>query len=251
MYELLRIPRRLIFVEYRATSFSSEVKQLFASLSASSCHTPEEVLTYDEDIMLLPTRGRAFVSPANSIGYMDGGIDLAYSAMFPGCQRRLQKRIAQLGITTALGRPYLPVGSAVALPQDAARSTFLISAPTMFLPEDVSRTRNAYHCFTAALQVYARCVVPLSGGRVNTLVCPALCCGYGLMDASESARQISAAFRDFFAALVSKTGDVEQGGRIVGNEVYLGARWRDEEQQNQQRAPAGEKVIHLKNKMTR
>jgi len=66
----------------------------------------------------------------------------------------------------------------------------LIAAPTMFLPHDVSGTRNAYHAFMAALCLASRL-------KVETLVCPALCCGYGRMDPAESARQVRQAYHDF------------------------------------------------------
>ena len=71
-----------------------------------------------------------FVSPANSLGYMDGGIDKAYMGMFENIQQKVQKRIAWLSKTyrksSKLGRPYLPIGSSFRVPVEDG--DFLISA---------------------------------------------------------------------------------------------------------------------------
>ena len=65
------------------------------------------------------------------------------------------------------------------------------------MPHDVSDTRNAYHAFKAVLTAFERFVVARDDDRIDTLVCPALCCVYGRMPAKESARQIADALRDF------------------------------------------------------
>lgn len=155
---------------------------------------------------------RAFVSPSNSIGFMDGGIDRVYSTeMFPGVEAQLKRRIMQLGMKTRLGRPYLPVGCAV-LPMAISQSPgtgsddTLICAPTMFLPHDVSLTRNAYHAFLACLTLVEKhnnlCGKQGGGAdkelnKIRTVVCPGLCCGYGKMPVERSAEQIAQALRDF------------------------------------------------------
>ena len=69
-------------------------------------------------------KGAAFVSPANSLGFMDGGVDYTLSReMFPGCEKEVKKKIWELaaqdpegGHKTLLGRPYLRVGSALWVP---------------------------------------------------------------------------------------------------------------------------------------
>ena len=137
------------------------------------------------------TPGTMYMSPANSLGFMDGGVDATYMAMFPGVQRDVQAKIRSLGKTTALGRHYLPVGSAVVVPVGPCGCT-LVSAPTMFLPHDVSSTRNAYHAMMAALMAFRK------QGKVATrLVATGLCCGYGRMAPVVSARQIREAYDDF------------------------------------------------------
>lgn len=141
---------------------------------------------------------KVFVSPANSLGFMDGGIDYAYSRkMFPDVERCVRDKIKSLGILSGLGRHYLPIGSAIAV--DVGPTTKLISAPTMFLPQNVCGTRNAYHAFMACLVLFHR---KMNLGGSHTLVCPALCTGVGRMDNLTSAKQMHDAYTDYCSSCV-------------------------------------------------
>jgi O-acetyl-ADP-ribose deacetylase (regulator of RNase III) len=76
----------------------------------------------------------ALVSPSNSFGYMDGGIDLAYRRFFgPEIEERLRRHLN----THHHGE--LPVGQAVVLETQHAGIPYLISAPTMRVPSVVRR----------------------------------------------------------------------------------------------------------------
>jgi hypothetical protein len=75
----------------------------------------------------------------------------------------------------------------------------LIATPTMFRPGDVSFTRNAYHAFRAVsdcVEKYIRVHCSHRVRKLVTLVCPALCCGYGMMSFEESACQVVDALSD-------------------------------------------------------
>lgn len=91
-------------------------------------------------------RADAIVSPANSFGFMDGGIDAVYTYQLgPQVQERLRER---------LGREHggeLPVGRAVIVPTGRDEIPWCISAPTMRIPGDVADTVNVYLAFRAAL----------------------------------------------------------------------------------------------------
>ena len=148
---------------------------------------------YTGDVAALGLSGvesAAFVSPSNSRMFMDGGIDNAYRRMWPGIEKVVRERMASLGYRNLLGAAYLPLGAAMAVSVGAAPARWLIMAPTMWLPQDVSRTRNAYFATMAALLAAARL-------GVQQLVVPAMCCGYGKMPPREAARQCAAAVRDF------------------------------------------------------
>lgn len=144
----------------------------------------------------IPAKGCALVSPANSLCFMDGGIDLAYSrVLFPGIERHIrQVKLPRLGLQTLLGRNYLPVGSATVTPW--GEDCCLITAPTMFLPHDVSMTRNAYHSFMAALCAFDKWK-RMTGSDINRIVCPLLCTGWGRMPADQAALQMYEAFVHF------------------------------------------------------
>lgn len=148
---------------------------------------------------------KVFVSPANSLGFMDGGIDWIYSrCLFPGCEEAVKSKIQQFGRFTALRRPYLPVGSAFSIP--VGETTGLICAPTMFHPCDVSQTRNAYWSFLAALLMWKQTV------KYKTMVVTSHCCGVGKMLPENSAQQMLEAFEDFQRGVVPAGSTVDQFG---------------------------------------
>ena len=89
----------------------------------------------------------ALVSPSNSYGFMDGGIDAAYSARFPGIQERVQTTIRD-----RFGGELL-VGQALSLATGDAAHPLLIVAPTMRVPMTILNpidvrlaTRAAIRC---------------------------------------------------------------------------------------------------------
>lgn len=194
---------RLQFVDTNA-SFIGAIRELFGDEADATCCDVASVPRAHERARV------AFVSPANSLGFMDGGIDARYMTMFPDVQTRVRARIRELGKVTMLGRPYLPVGSA--LSTSVGPQTWLISAPTMFLPHDVSSTQNAYLAMTAAL----RCAESLS---VDKLIVPAMCTGYGKMPIANAARQQHRAWREFVAHPREPTGaTVFEGGNHDGDQ---------------------------------
>ena len=94
----------------------------------------------------------AWVSPTNSRGRMDGGVDAAVKRhLGAGIQLRVQRAIRG----QFAGR--LPVGSAVCVPSGAVNPKFLISAPTMEeSSQNVSETLNVALACAAAFQAVHR-----------------------------------------------------------------------------------------------
>lgn len=90
----------------------------------------------------------AVVSPANSHGYMRGGVDLAYTHRFgTGVEHAVRARIA------TLPGGLLPVGQALAVSTGDMDIPYLVSAPTMETPRRLSgpepvlaATRAAVRC---------------------------------------------------------------------------------------------------------
>lgn len=94
----------------------------------------------------------AWVSPTNSRGRMDGGVDaLIKRYLGAGIQLKVQRAIRD-----RFGGE-LPVGSAVCVPSGAVRPRFLISAPTMGTSsQNVSETLNVALACAAAFQAIHR-----------------------------------------------------------------------------------------------
>jgi O-acetyl-ADP-ribose deacetylase (regulator of RNase III) len=199
---------KLIIVT-KNTVFIDRCKEYFSS--------NPNVTIYNGLIQDIKREGAAFVSPANSLGFMDGGIDEALSRhMFPGCEKEVKRKIAELAVQepqaniispasqgnqgefghkTLLGRPYLRVGSAQWIYVNEGKSV-LISAPTMFLPHPIKGTQNVYWAMQASLLAMKK-VTKESKGCIDTMVITSMGCGVGCMDAEEAALQVLAAWKEY------------------------------------------------------
>jgi O-acetyl-ADP-ribose deacetylase (regulator of RNase III) len=139
----------------------------------------------------------AIVSPANSFGFMDGGIDAVYTYQFgEGLQQRLQELLA------AEHGGELPVGMAVVVPTMHDDIPWCISAPTMRVPQDVAETVNAYLAFRAALRAV---VAHNTSGQppIKRVLCPGLGTAVGQMPFARCARQMRAAWNSVFGPKVA------------------------------------------------
>jgi O-acetyl-ADP-ribose deacetylase (regulator of RNase III) len=125
----------------------------------------------------------AMVSPANSFGIMDGGLDLAIrDALGFEVQKAAQRAIVERH------HGELPVGTAEIVSTGDPRWPLLVVAPTMRVPESVAHTLNAYLAFRAALLACARHATP-----VASLVCCGLGTGIGAMEPARCAAQMRVA----------------------------------------------------------
>ena len=202
----------------------------------------------------------AFVSPANSFGWMNGGIDYPLSAkVLPGIEKILQEMLTKLNYHGELEKGYsknfmehmldsiktaclidpklnakvtkllleedpkrdqsgvmdcvthefiekhfprktpdfhLPVGSAI-LVHHPEKDQFLISAPTMFFPQDVRGTRNAYYAMIAILKVVEKHNTANPQKPITKILCPGLCTGVGGLSFAELSKQVHDAVLDF------------------------------------------------------
>ena len=126
----------------------------------------------------------AMVSPANSFGIMDGGLDLAIrDTLGFAVQDAAQRAVV------ARHHGEMPVGSAEVVETNDARWPFLVVAPTMRVPESVAQTVNAYLAFRAtllAVQRHNQAGLPV----IKTLLCPGLGTGIGGLDPRRCAAQM-------------------------------------------------------------
>ncbi len=129
----------------------------------------------------------AVVSPANSFGFMDGGLDLALSERFGwDLEARLREAIR------ALPERELLVGKALAVPTFDSKVPWLIAAPTMRVPmsHQIATSVNAYLAMKAIL------LVAQTHESISTVAIPGLCTGVGRMPPRTAARQMYAAFAE-------------------------------------------------------
>jgi O-acetyl-ADP-ribose deacetylase (regulator of RNase III) len=90
----------------------------------------------------------AWVTPTNSLGRMDGGVDAVVKRHLGS---RIERRVRQEIVRDYAGT--MPVGCAVCVPTGASSPRFLISTPTMARSvEDVSDTLNVALACAAAFQ---------------------------------------------------------------------------------------------------
>lgn len=128
----------------------------------------------------------ALISPANCFGYMNGGIDRTYSKiMYRGLENKVRNLYKQYGFEYQPNRHIVKIGSSITVKIDNLSNQYLICAPTMFLPQDVSTTNNAFKAFYAVL-----CAIDKSGIQIDTIVTPPFCTGTGKMNPVEAANQM-------------------------------------------------------------
>jgi O-acetyl-ADP-ribose deacetylase (regulator of RNase III) len=131
----------------------------------------------------------AIVSPANSFGIMDGGLDLALrDELGYSVENKLQEAIV---------RDYhgeLPIGSAVIVETGHSEWKYLVAAPTMRVPEPIAFTLNAYMAFRAILVAVENFNREKGKSEIDSIVCSGLGTGVGQMSAVKCARQMRAAY---------------------------------------------------------
>jgi O-acetyl-ADP-ribose deacetylase (regulator of RNase III) len=150
----------------------------------------------------------AVVSPANSFGFMDGGIDLAYSLRFGWhVQDRLQ------ALLRAEHDGELPVGQAAIVETGDARFPLLISAPTMRVPMDVSATVNVFLAFRAAIRA-ARAYNRTARRPIESILSPGLGTAVGRMHPQACARQMYHAYRTCHLGRTPSPADLMDAGRM-------------------------------------
>jgi O-acetyl-ADP-ribose deacetylase (regulator of RNase III) len=134
-----------------------------------------------------------YISPANSLCFMDGGIDYALSRIiFPNIEVEVKNIVKQLSIQSIVGKFYLPIGSSIIL--DKGNKSLVVS-PTMLLPQNVSNTKNAYYATMAVL--YNILINKKENINDVDIIFTAFCCGYGKMEEDVSIHQIISGIKDY------------------------------------------------------
>ena len=127
------------------------------------------------------------VSPANSFGFMNGGIDLAYSKKIGWqMQTDLQEKIKNEYDGELL------VGQSTVIPTNFAQYPFLLAAPTMRVPMYLQGSANV---FLAAKAIFVA-VKKMDAG--TTCLIPGLGTGTGFVTFTQCASRMRMAYEDFY-----------------------------------------------------
>lgn len=144
---------------------------------------------YNCDILEIDSQESvAYISPANSFGDMQCGINLVYLNKFGNqLEEDLQKKI----ITDRSGE--LLIGEAIIASINNS-SKYLISAPTMRVPMSIQYTVNAYLAFRAVLIELVKFNQANPNKEIKTVICPGLGTGIGQLKPNICAKQMWCAY---------------------------------------------------------
>ena len=139
------------------------------------------------------------VSPANSFGMMDGGVDGAIIHFF-GVP--LMRRVQRMIVEDFLGEQ--PVGTSVIVATGHAKHPYLAHTPTMRVPMPIARTAYVYTAMWAmllAVRAHNRSFEASGRGaeRIGAVACPGLGTGTGRVPFAEAARQMALAYQHSLA----------------------------------------------------
>ena len=139
----------------------------------------------------------AVISPANSYGWMRGGIDAVYAQAFPELEQRVRSAVL------AYHGGELPIGEALVVPTGVPVPPWLISAPTMREPGE-QLLADTVHPYLAARAVFLLWRDgTLEQGRpvraeIDTIAMPGLGTGVGGLAPDICAHQVAAAWDEVF-----------------------------------------------------
>ncbi len=137
---------------------------------------------------ILMATADALVSPANSFGFMDGGLDWSISDLF---EWKIQAIVQKVIRTKHAGE--LLVGDAEIVATNHEKFPYLVCAPTMRIPQNVETSINAFLAMRAILLAVQR-FNAANNGAIKSVAIPGLCTGVGKMPYERCARQMRAAY---------------------------------------------------------
>jgi O-acetyl-ADP-ribose deacetylase (regulator of RNase III) len=131
------------------------------------------------------------VSPANSFGMMDAGMDAAIVRFFGIA---LEGAVKQRILSDYLGEQ--PVGTSLIVNTERAQHSFLAHTPTMRVPTSIKGTDIPYIAMRAML-LAIRQHNRTHQTKISSVVCPGLGTGIGGVPHPEAARQMAIAYDSF------------------------------------------------------
>lgn len=133
----------------------------------------------------------AVISPGNSYGQMDGGVDRVLSQLFPLVQRNVWAMVGDQY------HGYQPVGTAAIVATGGVRCPWLVYAPTMRVPMPLGAGLDiAVHddVWAALRTVAAHNDTSERDNAITTVIAPGFGTGYGRVPAARAAQLMAAAY---------------------------------------------------------
>lgn len=171
-----------------------------------------DVTIFNGDLFSLKTD--CVVSPSNSFGFMDGGVDRIIMRRFgPQLQERIKRKISLLPTGELL------VGDSVILDTRDNEIPYCIFAPTMRVPSDIRNTVNGYLSAKAIFSCIAnQCC------EIKAITIPGLGTGVGRLSFDSCAVQMRAAYDEIILLKkidLSWRSVMETNSRLLGTSIYF------------------------------
>ena len=128
------------------------------------------------------------VSPGNSFGHMDGGIDAILSKIL---SNKIGKRVRRKIQKEYFGEQ--PIGTCLLIKTKNDKYPFLAHAPTMVIPKNVEGTLHAYYAFKAVLSE----IIKYNRNhqkKIESILTTTFCTGCGDMSIKKSLQQMRYAY---------------------------------------------------------
>ena len=173
------------------------MRLIFVDPNPAFCQAIKDYFDELPDVEIIPGRFEqlaefdCMVSPANSFGLMDGGVDYAIIRFFG---HDLMQRVQQHIIEEFRGEQ--PVGTSFIIETNHPKRPFLAHTPTMRVPMKIAHTDNVYKAMWALLLAVHH-HNKRSEQKINSIACPGLGTGTGHVPYRQAARQMSLAYRNF------------------------------------------------------
>ena len=156
----------------------------------------------------------AIVSPANSFGFMNGGIDYYLSEELGWhVMTRVQDKIK------AEFDGELLVGQSLIVPTDHANFPYLISAPTMRVPMSLATSRvMSANVYLAAKAIF---VALKKNPHIKSVAIPGLGTGVGAVQPEDCAHKMRLAYQDFYLGEFKFPNSLTQASQNHARQIYV------------------------------
>jgi len=199
------------------------MKIILSSITSELIDAWKHYFCNEKDVYLVETditkiKCDAIVSPANSFGFMDGGLDYLLSERFGwDLEKKLQKMIQEIPEGELL------VGQAIIVETGDREVPYLISAPTMRIPTNfnIDTSINAYLAMKALL------IQAKNNKKINSIAIPGLCTGIGGMPPTIAANQMFQAYKEIILGQKMSFSSFGEAQKYHWNLNTLGMIWKE------------------------